>query len=152
MRISDCGLEEKGGRRQAQEAGRERRFSLPPAVCPCLLSFPICIRQSRVSALRAACYNPRASFDAPPVGRKSQDVMRRSNLFLKLFATAVALCGLGGAASAQKRSKGRELPTTGAISGRVRAGAGASAAGISVEVRQGGGRGPEAENNAPRGF
>jgi protocatechuate 3,4-dioxygenase beta subunit len=74
--------------------------------------------------------------------------MRRSNLFLKLFAAALALCVLGVAASAQKRSKGRELPTTGAISGRVRVGAGASAAGISVEVRQGDSRVAETTTNA----
>jgi Carboxypeptidase regulatory-like domain len=74
--------------------------------------------------------------------------MRRGNLFLKLSAAALAVCVLAGAAFAQKKSKGRESPTTGAISGRVRVGAGANAAGISVEVRQGESRVAETTTNA----
>ena len=74
--------------------------------------------------------------------------MRRSNFILKLSAAALVLCVVAGASFAQKRSKGREQPTTGAISGRVRVEAGATPAGIGVEVRQGDSRVAETTTNA----
>src|ERR1043166_1200630 len=72
--------------------------------------------------------------------------MRRSKFIVKLSAAALALCVLVSAAVAQKRSKGKGQPTTGAISGRVRVDAGAS--GIGVEVRQGDRRVTETTTNA----
>jgi Carboxypeptidase regulatory-like domain len=74
--------------------------------------------------------------------------MGRSKFILKLFAAALALCVLASAAFAQKHSKGKEQPTTGAISGRVRVDAGATPAGIGVEVRQGDRRVTETTTNA----
>lgn len=74
--------------------------------------------------------------------------MRRSKFILKLFAAALAVCVLASAAFAQKRPKGKGQPTTGAISGRVRVDAGASASGIGVEVRQGDRRVTETTTNA----
>lgn len=78
--------------------------------------------------------------------------MRGSNFIPKLSAAALAVCLLACAAFAQKRSKGREQPTTGAISGRVRVDAGATAAGISVEVRQGDSRVAETTTDAKGEF
>ena len=63
--------------------------------------------------------------------------MWRRKFFLKLSLSLLALCVLAAPAVAQKKSKGKEQPTTGGISGRVRVDAGATASGISVEVRQG---------------
>ena len=78
--------------------------------------------------------------------------MRGSNFIPKLSAAALAVGLLACAAVAQKRSKGREQPTTGAISGRVRVDAGASPAGISVEVRQGDSRVAETTTDAKGEF
>ena len=63
--------------------------------------------------------------------------MCRRVFFLKLPAALLALCVLAAPALAQKKSKNKQQPTAGGISGRVRVDAGASPASISVEVRQG---------------
>src|SRR5947209_796799 len=73
----------------------------------------------------------------PAAGRKSEVKMCRRVFFLKLPAALLALCVLAAPALAQKKSKNKQQPTAGGISGRVRVDAGASPAGISVEVRQG---------------
>ena len=49
---------------------------------------------------------------------------------------SLALAGTATAADSQKKQK-KQLPTTGSIVGRIRVDAGASAAGVSVKVRQG---------------
>src|SRR5947209_6902166 len=90
----------------------------------------------------------------PAAGRKSEVEMRRRNFFLKLAAALVTLSVLATPALAQKKSKkDKQQPTTtGGISGRVRVDAGASAAGISVEVRQGETGVAEATTNAKGEF
>jgi hypothetical protein len=78
--------------------------------------------------------------------------MHRRNFFLKLAAALLSLSVLATPAIAQKKSKGKQQPTTGGISGRVRVDAGASAAGISVEVRQGESRVAETTTNSKGEF
>ena len=79
--------------------------------------------------------------------------MRRRNFFLKLAAALVTVSVLATPALAQKKSKkDKQQPTTGGISGRVRVDAGASAADISVEVRQGETGVAEATTNAKGEF
>src|SRR5437763_10086477 len=78
--------------------------------------------------------------------------MRRRKIFLKLSAPLLAVCVLAATSVAQKKSKGKEQPTTGGISGRVRVDAGATASGISVEVRQGDGRVAETTTDAKGEF
>jgi hypothetical protein len=63
--------------------------------------------------------------------------MCRREFFPKLSVSLLSLCLLAAPSVAQKKSKVREQPTTGGISGRVRVDAGATPSGISVEVRQG---------------
>jgi Carboxypeptidase regulatory-like domain len=73
--------------------------------------------------------------------------------FLRLTVALLALCMLAATpALAQKKSKNKQQPTTGGISGRVRVDAGASAAGISVEVRQGESRVAETTTSAKGEF
>ena len=78
--------------------------------------------------------------------------MYRSDFYLKLSAALLALCVLAAPAPAQKKSKNKQQPTTGGISGRVRVDAGAAASGISVELRQGDGRVAETTTNAKGEF
>jgi Carboxypeptidase regulatory-like domain len=78
--------------------------------------------------------------------------MNRSEFYLKLSAALLALCVLAAPALAQKKSKNRQQPTTGGISGRVRVDAGATASGVSVELRQGEGRVAETTTNAKGEF
>ena len=78
--------------------------------------------------------------------------MWRRKFFLKPSLSLLALCVLAAPAVAQKKSKGKEQPTTGGISGRVRVDAGATASGISVEVRQGDGRVAETTTDAKGEF
>ena len=78
--------------------------------------------------------------------------MYRSDFILKLSAALLALCVLAAPAPAQKRSKNKQQPTTGGISGRVRVDAGATASGISVELRQGDGRVAETTTNTKGEF
>ena len=78
--------------------------------------------------------------------------MYRSDFYLKLSAALLALCVLAAPAPAQKKSKNKQQPTTGGISGRVRVDAGATASGISVELRQGDGRVAETTTNAKGEF
>ena len=78
--------------------------------------------------------------------------MYRSDFYLKLSAALLALCVTAAPALAQKKSKNKQPPTTGGISGRVRVDAGATASGISVELRQGDGRVAETTTNAKGEF
>ena len=78
--------------------------------------------------------------------------MYRSDFYLKLSAALLALCVLAAPAPAQKKSKNKQQPTAGGISGRVRVDAGATASGISVELRQGDGRVAETTTNAKGEF
>jgi hypothetical protein len=106
----------------------------------------VCRRSRRRVIIRAA------SFDAPQPGGSLKPNMRGSNLILKLSAAALAACVLTCAAVAQKKPKGREQPTSGAISGRVRVEAGATPAGITVEVRQDDARVAETTTDAKGDF
>jgi hypothetical protein len=79
--------------------------------------------------------------------------MYRRKFFLKLSVSLLSLCLLAVPSAAQKkRSKGKEQPTTGAISGRVRVDAGATPSGVSVEVRQGDTRVTETTTDAKGDF
>lgn len=78
--------------------------------------------------------------------------MYRSDFYLKLSAALLALCALAAPALAQKKSKNKQPPTTGVISGRVRVDAGATASGVSVELRQGDGRVAETTTGAKGEF
>ena len=105
-----------------------------------------------MSALRAACYNPRRIVWCLPPGGSPKVEMNRRIYFLKLSAALLALCVLAAPAPAQKKSKNKQQPMTGGISGRVRVDAGATPAGISVELRQGDGRVAETTTNAKGEF
>ncbi|HEX3558513.1 MAG TPA: carboxypeptidase-like regulatory domain-containing protein [Pyrinomonadaceae bacterium] len=81
--------------------------------------------------------------------------MYRRIFFLKLCVALLALFVLATPAttSAQKKpKKDKQQPTTGGISGRVRVDAGATASGISIEVRQGETRVTETTTNAKGEF
>lgn len=79
--------------------------------------------------------------------------MYRRKFFLNLSVSLLSVCLLAAPAAAQKKKlKGRELPTTGGISGRVRVDAGANPSGISIEVRQGDSRVTETTTDAKGDF
>jgi hypothetical protein len=79
--------------------------------------------------------------------------MSRRKFFLNLSVSLLSLCLLAAPSAAQKkRPKAKEQPTTGGISGRVRVDAGATASGVSVEVRQGDRPVTETETDAKGDF
>jgi len=75
-----------------------------------------------------ACYNPAPKVKTPMLRRK----------FLVLLAAVFcASLALSAAGAAQKNKKDKEVPTTGAVRGRVKVAQGASPSGVEVTVHQG---------------
>jgi hypothetical protein len=63
--------------------------------------------------------------------------MLRRKFLILLVAVVCASLAAAGAAAAQKDRKGKEVPTTGGVRGRVKVAPGASASGVEVAVHQG---------------